>query len=87
MHENRPGPAYRSDEIIFATFFNAGVRVFDTKNPFQPEEIAYFVPATPKDSRVDSVQINDVYVDENQIVYAVDRFAGGLYILEMEIDI
>jgi hypothetical protein len=87
MHENRPGPAYRSDEIIFATFFNAGVRVFDTKNPFQPQEIAYFVPGTPEGSRVDSVQINDVYVDENQIVYAVDRFAGGLYILEMEIDI
>jgi hypothetical protein len=29
--------------------------------------------------------MNDVYVDENQIVYAIDRFSGGLYILEMDI--
>jgi hypothetical protein len=25
-----------------------------------------------------------VFVDEREIVYAVDRFAGGLYILEMD---
>jgi len=87
LHENRPGPAYRSNNIIFATFFNGGVRVFDISNPYRPEEIAYYVPAKPEFSRVDAVQINDVYVDENQIVYAVDRFAGGLYIFEMEIDI
>jgi hypothetical protein len=25
-----------------------------------------------------------VFVDEREIVYTVDRFSGGLYILEME---
>ena len=25
-----------------------------------------------------AAMINDVYVDENRLVYAVDRFAGGL---------
>jgi hypothetical protein len=25
-----------------------------------------------------------VFVDEREIVYTVDRFAGGLYILEMD---
>jgi hypothetical protein len=34
---------------------------------------------------VGATQINDVYVDENAIVYAVDRHAGGLYILEMNL--
>ena len=29
--------------------------------------------------------MNDVYVDENAIVYAGDRWAGGLYIMEMDI--
>jgi hypothetical protein len=29
------------------------------------------------------VQLNDVYVDERRIVYTVDRFTGGLYVLEM----
>ena len=27
--------------------------------------------------------INDVYVDENGIMYVVDRLKGGLYILEL----
>ncbi len=85
LHENRPGPAFRSSTIIFGTYFNGGVRVFDTSNPYQPKEIAYFVPKTPEGSRAGEIQINDVYVDENQLVYAVDRFAGGLYILEADI--
>lgn len=87
LHENRPGPAYRSNNIVFSTFFNGGVRVYDLTNPYQPQEIAYFIPEAPEGSRAGAVQINDVYVDENKVVYAVDRFAGGLYILEMEIDI
>ena len=28
-----------------------------------------------------TIQINDVYVDENGLIYANDRFAGGLYII------
>jgi hypothetical protein len=83
LHENRPGPtSFRSDTLIFATFFNGGVRVFDTTNPLQPREVAAFVPAAPDGSRVGAAQINDVYVDENGLVYAVDRFGGGLYTLE-----
>jgi hypothetical protein len=31
------------------------------------------------------VQINDVFVDERGIVYAVDRVSGGLYVLEMTV--
>ena len=32
-----------------------------------------------------AAMINDVYVDENRLVYAADRFAGGLYVLEMTV--
>ena len=86
LHENLPiSTSFQSETIIVGTFFNAGVRVFDTSNPFQVEEIAYFVPASPRLSPVGSVQINDVFVDEKQIVYAVDRFVGGLYTLELNI--
>ena len=28
--------------------------------------------------------MNDVYVDENGLIYAIDRVKGGLYILEMD---
>src|SRR5207245_10341895 len=62
-----------------------GVRAFDVTNPYQPQEIAYFVPPAPKLSRTGSIQLNDVYVDDRRLVYTVDRFAGGLYVLAMTI--
>jgi hypothetical protein len=86
LHENLPVPtSFRSDTIIIGTFFNAGVRVYDTSNPYQVQEIAYYVPGAPKLSPAGAIQLNDVYVDDRRIVYTVDRFTGGLYILEMNI--
>ena len=86
LHENLPGPcSFVSDTLIIGTFFNAGVRVFDTSNPFRVEEVAYYVPAAPKLSPAGAIQLNDVFVDDRRIVYTVDRFTGGLYILEMTI--
>lgn len=83
LHENQPSPcAFRSETIVFATFFNGGVRAYDLGNPYQPREIGYFVPGAPKLSPKGSAQINDVWVDENRTVYTVDRFTGGLYTLE-----
>ena len=86
LHENLPGPAsFRSDHIVIGSFFNAGVRVYDTRDPYRVEEIAYFVPGAPRLSPAGAIQLNDVYVDERRIVYTVDRFTGGLYILELNI--
>ena len=64
---------------------DGGVRAYDTSNPFQPQEIASFVPAAPEGAPTGAIQINDVYVDENAIVYAIDRHVGGLYVLEADI--
>jgi hypothetical protein len=84
LHENRPAPgAWASDTVIVGTFFNGGVRAFDVSDPLQPKEVAYHVPAAPRGTKAGAVQINDVFVDERGIVYAVDRFTGGLYVLEM----
>ena len=86
LHENLPVPAsWKSDQIIVGTFFNQGVRAYDVGNPYQPQEVAYFVPGAPKMSPAGAVQLNDVYVDDRRIVYTVDRFIGGLYVLEMTI--
>jgi hypothetical protein len=85
IHENVPRPtAWRSEEIIFGTFFNGGLRAFDLINPYAPHEIGAFIPPAPNGSPVGAVQLNDVFVDERGIVYTVDRFTGGLYILEMD---
>jgi hypothetical protein len=83
MHENRPGPAFRSSSLVFGTYFAGGLRVHDLTNPFQPVEVAHYVPADPVGSPMGAAQVNDVYVDENEIVYAVDRYIGGLYVLEL----
>ena len=83
VHENDPVPtSWRSEETVVGAFFNAGVRAFDVRDPFQPRELGFFVPPPPPGSPAGAVQINDVYVDERGVIYAVDRHTGGLYITE-----
>ena len=83
VHDNVPvETSHCSDEIIYCAMFNGGVRIYDTKNPYQPQEIGYYVPAAPALSPAGAAQMNDIWVDENRLVYTVDRLAGGIYILE-----
>ena len=85
IHENPPVPtAWQSDQIVLGTFFNGGLRAYDIANPYQPKEVAAFVPPPPKGTPAGAVQLNDVFVDEREIVYTVDRHTGGLYVLEMD---
>jgi hypothetical protein len=86
LHENLPLPvSFQSDTLMIGTFFNGGVRVYDTTDPYRVEEVAYYVPGAPKLSPAGAIQLNDVFVDDRRIVYTVDRFGGGLYILEMTV--
>ena len=78
LHENRPG-TYRSDTVLYATYFSAGLRVYDTADPASPREIASFVPAAPRGQHC--IQLNDVLVDEDRTIFVTDRHHGGLYIL------
>jgi hypothetical protein len=85
IHENTPSPyAWHSEDIVIGTFFNGGLRAYAITNPYQPKEVATFVPPAPAMSPVGSIQLNDCFVDERNVVYTVDRFSGGLYILEMD---
>jgi hypothetical protein len=83
LHENLPGPlSWRSEDVIVGAFFNAGLRAYDISDPFSPKEIAWFVPPAPARSPVGAIQINDCLVDERGVTYAVDRLAGGVYLVE-----
>jgi hypothetical protein len=83
LHDNVPVETSAcSEELIYCAMFNGGVRVYDTRNPYQPQEVAYYVPAAPRLSPAGAAQMNDVWVDERGLVYTVDRLAGGIYILE-----
>ena len=78
VHENRPG-TFRSDRIVFVTYFNAGLRVFDVADPVHPQEIAAYVPEAPRGQP--AIQFNDVLVDADGLIFVTDRVRGGLYIL------
>ena len=83
LHENDPSPtAWHSEDELVGAFFSAGIRAYDIRNPFQPREIGHLVPPPPAGSPAGSIQMNDVYADENGLMYAVDRFTGGLYVIE-----
>jgi hypothetical protein len=88
LHENRPG-SFQSSNLIFATYHNAGLRIFDIANPFAPRETGYFVPPPPEqlvDTRPNSVKVIqscDVFVDRDARMYLTDTNAG-LYILQYE---
>lgn len=47
LHEYRLGSMQRKDPI-FATYHNAGWRIYDIRNAFQPKETGYFVPPPPE---------------------------------------
>jgi len=54
----------------------ARVRAYDISNPYQPREIAYYVPGAPARSPKGAIQMNDVYIDDRGLVFAGDRFTG-----------
>jgi hypothetical protein len=86
IHENRPA-SFVSDRLIFATYQNAGVRVFDIGDPYRPVETGALVPAAParladhRPGRARVIQSADVFVDAGGLVYATD-YNAGLYIME-----
>jgi hypothetical protein len=88
MHENRPGSMV-SEDLIFATYHNAGLRIYDVRDAFQPKQVGYFVPPPPEtivDQRPNPlkvIQSCDVFVDANGVIYMTDTNAG-LYILQYE---
>ena len=62
--------------LVFVSWFNAGVRVLDIRDPLRPVEAAHFIPAG-------NPLTNNVEVDERGFIYIVDRGALGLHILEL----
>lgn len=88
VHENR-SEGFQSEELMFVSYQNAGLRVYDISNPFRPEEVAACVPPAPdklmdyRPNRPVVVDTTDVYVDKAGLIYTTDMNAG-LTIMELE---
>lgn len=87
IHENRPG-SLQSSTLIFATYQNAGVRVYDISNKLAPIEVGACVPPAPKKlvdprpNRPVVLHSADVFVDRNGLAYCTDWSGAGMYIME-----
>ncbi len=82
--------------LVFISYFNAGVRAVDIRDPYSPKEVAFYIPAitdktdkrcVPSASGGEAckvaIQTNNVEVDDRGYIYIVDRANTGLHILEL----
>ena len=77
-----PAANLLASDKIFADFFNGGCAL-TTCQSYQPREVAFRASRTAR-SADGTIQLNDVFVDERQIVYAADRISSALR-LEMSL--
>jgi hypothetical protein len=87
-------PAFDKKLVVLA-YFNAGVRVIDIRNPFEPTEVARFIPQVTSNTtesciEIDgarqcdrAIQTNNVNLDDRGYIYALDRASTGLHVLEL----
>jgi hypothetical protein len=66
------------DNRLAVTWFAGGLRMIDISDPWQPEELGYYIPEPGHGHRV--TQSNDVFATPEGLYYVVDRL-GGLEIL------
>ena len=93
-NENQP-PMY-AKRLVFVSWFNAGVRAIDIRDPFKPREAGYYIPA--KTGKTDkrcikladgkerckvAIQTNNLEVDDRGYIYIVDRANTGMHILQV----
>jgi hypothetical protein len=71
--------------LIYLTYFNAGLRIFDVEDPRLPKEVGWFIPPQPT-KRIGPIpaklvqQTEDVLVDTRGNVYITDK-QWGLFVL------
>lgn len=69
------------DNTICLAWFAGGLRIVDISNPYLPTELGYYIPFPGKGEKLPHT--NDVFVDENRLIYIIDRFSG-LDILQLQ---
>ena len=72
-----------SDNILYLTYFTAGLRIYDISDARQPREIGYFIPPDPPRRGNEPPRGSssaEVLVDKRGYIYLTDR-SQGLWVL------
>ena len=92
QHHYRPNSErLASTDLLFMTYFNAGLRVFDVSDPLAPAEVGYYVPGDPPE-RIGRPRpgqglvstLEDVVVDTRGYIYCTDP-QQGLFVFETDL--
>ena len=76
----------KAGDLIYLTYFNAGLRIYDIKDPRQPVETGWFIPPQPTRRLGPQPmtklvnQTEDVLVDTRGVIYITDK-QWGVFIL------
>lgn len=79
--ENFTNPFY--GRLTFLAYFTGGVRAWDIREPHAPVEVAFYVPESNANTVASGYMTNNLEVDNRGYIYAADRGAAGLDILEL----
>lgn len=82
-------------KLLFIANFDGGLRVWDIRDPYHPQNVAFFIPNVTANTIPTKVTINGVTqsfldvstdnaeVDDRGFIYIVDRVGGGADILQL----
>ena len=83
-------------KLLIVSFFNAGVQIFDIRDPYNPRRVGYFIQAPNRNTQqtCGTFQGNTNYcqratfsdlgeLDDRGYIYNMDRAGSGLTILQL----
>jgi len=66
----------KQGNLVYLTYFNAGLQIYDVSDPREPLEVAWFVPPLPTKSYIKpygmNVRVENVLVDTPGYIYVSD---------------
>ncbi len=70
-------------KLTTVAWFNGGLRVWDIREPFNPMQVAFYVPEANANTPNGNYMTNNVDVDNRGLIYIVDRNGAGMDILQL----
>lgn len=85
-HPNNNPLHFQSDSLVYLSYFNAGLRLYDISKPQNIKELGYFIPPNPQKREMVLpttlvTQTEDVIVDNRGYAY-ISQKNDGIYIVK-----